>query len=258
MMIRSMPPASAHLADRPMPAPPPMIGRPAATWARSRRKHSSRVKKLIPFPPAWPQARSDGYNGLRSGPRGVLRLYLEVPGMALNLIGTLDTKGAEIAFLRERIRAAGRSVYVIDVGVLGTPAFTPDIPREEVFEAAARGVAKLVSYWFNYDNVHGVLAIGGSAGTTIGTAAMRALPFGIPKLMVSTLASGQVQPYVGVRDIMMLHSVVDISGLNRISRTVLANAAHAMVGMVKGQGTGDKGQGIDKPLVTATMFGVTT
>jgi uncharacterized protein (UPF0261 family) len=203
--------------------------------------------------------------------------------MALNLIGTLDTKGAEIAFLRERIRAAGRSVYVIDVGVLGTPAFTPDIPREEVFEAAgttlaavqqagdrgraieaaARGVAKLVSYWFNYDNVHGVLAIGGSAGTTIGTAAMRALPFGIPKLMVSTLASGQVRPYVGVRDIMMMNSVVDLCGLNRISRTVLTNAADAMVGMLEEKhrygrnerlGVPDEG----KPLVTATMFGVTT
>ena len=81
----------------------------------------------------------------------------------------------------------------------------------------------------------GVLGLGGSAGTTIGTAAMRALPFGVPKLMVSTLASGQVRPYVGVRDILMMHSVVDISGLNRISRTVLTNAADAMVGMVQGQ-----------------------
>src|SRR5262249_6889468 len=108
--------------------------------------------------------------------------------------------------------------------------------------------------------VEGVLGLGGSAGTTIGTAAMRALPFGVPKLMISTLASGQVRPYVGVRDIMMLHSVVDISGLNRISRVVLSNAARAMIGMVRG-GPGASAAGAqltDRPLVGATMFGVTT
>src|SRR5262249_57087937 len=88
----------------------------------------------------------------------------------------------------------------------------------------------------------GVLSLGGSAGTTIGTAAMRALPFGVPKVMVSTLASGQVRPYIGVRDILMMHSVVDISGLNRVSRTVLANAAGAMGGMVR-KGSGVRGQG---------------
>src|SRR5262249_22441138 len=100
---------------------------------------------------------------------------------------------------------------------------------------------------------------------TIATAAMRALPFGVPKLMVSTLASGQVRPYVGVRDVLMMHSVVDISGLNRVSRIVLANAAGAMIGMVQ-QAPGRAGgvsprspeSGEEKPLVTATMFGVTT
>ena len=107
--------------------------------------------------------------------------------------------------------------------------------------------------------MQGVLGLGGSAGTTIGTAAMRALPFGIPKLMVSTLASGDVRRYVGVRDILMMHSVVDISGLNRISRVVLRNAAAAMIGMVQ-QGTqGPQPLGLpDKPLLAATMFGVTT
>jgi uncharacterized protein (UPF0261 family) len=105
-----------------------------------------------------------------------------------------------------------------------------------------------------------VLALGGSAGTTIGTAAMRAVPVGVPKVMVSTLASGDVRPYVGTRDVTMMYSVVDISGLNRISRRVLANAAGAMIGMQKwpvasGQWP-EKTE--DKPLVTATMFGVTT
>ena len=99
--------------------------------------------------------------------------------------------------------------------------------------------------------------MGGSAGTTIGTAAMRALPFGLPKVMVSTLASGQVRQYVGVRDIFMLHSVVDISGLNRISRTVLGNAARAMIGMVRGAVSPTAAEGT-KALIGATMFGVTT
>src|SRR5205085_10063606 len=104
----------------------------------------------------------------------------------------------------------------------------------------------------------GILALGGSAGTTIGTAVMRALPFGLPKLMVSTLASGQVKPYVGVRDITMMNSVVDISGLNRISRTVLTNAANAMAGMVQGSTAGGRRSGEDRAVIAATMFGVTT
>src|SRR5205085_194117 len=102
----------------------------------------------------------------------------------------------------------------------------------------------------------GILALGGSAGTTIGTAVMRALPFGLPKLMVSTLASGQVKPYVGVRDILMLNSVVDISGLNRISRIVLTNAANAMIGMMRRPTVAAPAE--DKPMLSATMFGVTT
>jgi uncharacterized protein (UPF0261 family) len=113
----------------------------------------------------------------------------------------------------------------------------------------------------------GVLGLGGSAGTTIATTAMRALPFGVPKLMVSTLASGQVKPYVGVRDVVMMNSVVDICGLNRVSRTILANAAGAMIGMVRSiadySDCGLKNkicnpQSEEPPLVTATMFGVTT
>src|SRR5438093_914755 len=100
-------------------------------------------------------------------------------------------------------------------------------------EFGAGGGAHLVRAVHGRGQVDGVLSLGGSAGTTVGTAAMRALPFGVPKLMVSTLASGQVRQWVGVRDICMMYSVVDISGINRISRTVLTNAAHAMIGMVK-------------------------
>jgi uncharacterized protein (UPF0261 family) len=167
---------------------------------------------------------------------------------------------------------------VINAGVLQSPYFKPDVEAEVVYtaagtslqafrqaadrgraiEAAARGVAKIAADLFNQGQVDGVLGLGGSAGTTIGTAAMRPLPFGLPKLMVSTLASGQVRPYVGVRDILMMPSVVDISGLNRISRTVLSNAANAMIGMVR-QAHGRPSVGLgEKQLITATMFGVTT
>jgi uncharacterized protein (UPF0261 family) len=147
----------------------------------------------------------------------------------------------------------------------GTTLATIGSDRGKAVESAAAGAAKLLARLHGEGKVDGVLALGGSAGTTIGTAAMRALPFGVPKVMVSTLASGQVKPYVGVRDICMMYSVVDISGLNRVSRTVLANAAYAVVGMVKGTeagpraplGRGAGGEG-ERGLITATMFGVTT
>jgi uncharacterized protein (UPF0261 family) len=195
--------------------------------------------------------------------------------MPVVLIGTLDTKGTEIGYVRDLLRSAGTETLVIDAGVMGPPAITPDVTRQEVFAAAgtsadevrragdrgravtlaATGAARVVERLHAEGKVQGVLGLGGSAGTTIGTAAMRGLPYGVPKLMVSTLASGQVQPYVGVRDICMVNSVTDICGLNRFTRQVLANAAHAMAGMV---GAKPQAAVADKPLITATMFGVTT
>ena len=197
--------------------------------------------------------------------------------MPVILIGTLDTKGVEIQFVRDILQNAGHATLVVDAGVLGPPVFAPDVTREQVYsaagtrleahqsardrgqaiEAAARGVAKLITDLHAHGRVDGVLGLGGSAGTTIATAAMRALPFGVPKLMVSTMASGQVKHWVGLRDICMLHSVVDISGLNRISRTVLTNAALAMAGMV-GRRPAPELAGLERPLIAATMFGVTT
>jgi len=168
--------------------------------------------------------------------------------MPVILVGTLDTKGVEFAFVCDILHKADVGTIVIDAGSSGPPYFAPDIPRERVFAAggvsleairsandrgkaiaaAAEGVSHIVRDLCRPQrNIEGILALGGSAGTTIGTTAMRAMPFGIPKLMVSTLASGQVKPYVGVRDIIMMNSVVDISGLNRISRTILTNAANA-------------------------------
>jgi uncharacterized protein (UPF0261 family) len=197
--------------------------------------------------------------------------------MPVALIGTLDTKGTELQFVRDALQALGVKSLVIDAGVQGPPRMQPDITRDELFaaagtslaqvreandrgqavEAAARGAARLLADLYGQGKIEGILGLGGSAGTTIGTAAMRALPFGVPKLMVSTLASGQVRQYVGVRDILMMHSVVDISGLNRISRTVLANAAHALAGMVANRPASEAARS-EKRLIAATMFGVTT
>jgi uncharacterized protein (UPF0261 family) len=195
--------------------------------------------------------------------------------MTVFLLTTMDTKGEEAAFVRDRLQQLGLRVTVMDTGCLGDPQQPADITRQAVFAAAgaevhavaaagdrgravtlaARGAAELVFEAFERGEVDGVIALGGSAGTTIGTAAMRFLPVGVPKLMVSTLASGQVRPYVGDKDILMLNSVVDIAGLNRISRAILGQAAAAMAGMVQHRLPESAG---DRPLVAATMFGVTT
>jgi uncharacterized protein (UPF0261 family) len=201
-----------------------------------------------------------------------------MPSSTVLLIGTLDTKGTEIHFVRDLLRDAGLAVTVLDAGVQ-PHGFSADIGADEVFRAggtsldvarrvndrgqavaaAAKGAARIAVARHVRSEVSAVLGLGGSAGTTIGTAAMRTLPFGVPKLMVSTLASGQVRPYVGVRDVLMMNSVVDICGLNRISRTVLTNAAHAMIGMVRAAPSSEfRTPSSDKPLISATMFGVTT
>jgi uncharacterized protein (UPF0261 family) len=191
------------------------------------------------------------------------------------ILGTLDTKGEEFAYLREQIELAGVSTLVIDAGVLGQPTFPPDIGREEVSLAGGRqlrdllaeqdrgrsvttmaaGAAVVVRRLYDEGTIHGLISLGGSAGTTIGTAAMRSLPVGFPKVMVSTLASGDTRPYVGTKDITMVHSVVDIAGLNVLSRRILGNAAAALAGMVKREEI----RTVEvRPLVAATMFGVTT
>jgi len=196
------------------------------------------------------------------------------------LLATLDTKGQEAAFVRDELTACGIATRLVDTGCLGEPAVVADVSREEVFAAAgaslaevrgrgdrgeaiataAEGATRLIARLHAEGQVQGVLALGGSAGTTIGTAAMRALPLGVPKLMVSTLASGQVRQYVGDKDVLMLNSVVDILGVNRVSRPVLQNAARAMAGMValRGKQVFAVAGPVDKPLIAASMFGVTT
>jgi uncharacterized protein (UPF0261 family) len=196
--------------------------------------------------------------------------------MPVYLIGTLDTKGQEAAFVRDELRALGLAVAVVDAGCLGEPTIAADVTREAVFEAAgttldairatsdrglavttaAQGVATLITRLYAEGKVEGVIGLGGSAGTTIATAAMRGLPIGVPKVMASTLASGQVRHYVGDKDILMLNTIVDVSGINRISRTVLGEAARAMAGLVRFRPA--NADTADKPVIAATMFGVTT
>ncbi|HEV3166927.1 MAG TPA: Tm-1-like ATP-binding domain-containing protein [Isosphaeraceae bacterium] len=200
--------------------------------------------------------------------------------MPIVLVGTLDTKGRELAFVRDLVRQAGLDTLVIDAGSVGSPAFEPDIAREAVFQAAgatfesiqergdrghavakaAEGAAAIVAELHRQGKVEGVFGLGGSGGTTIATAAMRAVPFGVPKVVVSTLASGQTRPYIGGSDLVMFPSVADVAGLNRLTRTVLANAARALIGMVKGAKEADPASvsSVDRPVVGATMFGVTT
>ena len=189
------------------------------------------------------------------------------------LAGTLDTKGHEYAFLCDRVREHGVNVLLVDVGVYA-PQVEPDISREEVARAAGedaralaesgdrgrataamgRGAAALLLTLHEQGRLQGVLGLGGSGGSSIVTTAMRALPLGVPKLMVSTVASGDTRPYVGAVDVTMMYSVVDIAGINSVSARILSNAAGAIAGMVHATVPPLE----HRPLIGASMFGVTT
>ena len=193
------------------------------------------------------------------------------------LIGTLDTKGIEYEYMRRQLRAEGCEVILVDAGVMGKPLAVPDITREEVAKAAgeniadlatrgdrgmavetmAAGAAKVALELFQQGRLHGVLGLGGSGGSTVVTRAMRELPVGVPKFMVSTLASGDTRPYVGASDIAMMYSVVDIAGINRISERILTNAAMGIAGMARAYEAFRPAPGA-RALIGATMFGVTT
>ena len=194
--------------------------------------------------------------------------------MAVCLVGTFDTKGAEFQYVKNQIESNGLGTICVNTGIIGESTFQPDITSEEVARAAgmglsdlrqkadrghsvtamAKGARAIVSNLFQRRKINGILSLGGSAGTTIGTSAMQALPVGIPKVMVSTLASGDTSPYVQTKDITMVYSVVDIAGINSITRQILTNAAGAISGMVQAVSEPVK----EKPLIAATMFGVTT
>ena len=193
------------------------------------------------------------------------------------LLGTLDTKGTEYEYLRARIHESGCATVLVDAGVLGVPQTRADVDRAQVADAAgtqldelvvagdrgaaveamARGAAEVVVRLHSKGRLDAIVGLGGSGGSALVSHAMRALPIGVPKLLVSTVASGDTRPYIGESDIAMLHSVVDIAGLNTISERVLSNAAGAIAGMARSARV-PRSVTSETPLVGATMFGVTT
>jgi uncharacterized protein (UPF0261 family) len=194
------------------------------------------------------------------------------------LVGALDTKGEEFRFVRDLIQQRGLETLVVDFGVVGDPPFLPDISAAEVAKAGgssladlragankaramqvmADGLTQVVVDLHRAGRLGGILGMAGGGGTSVATAAMRALPIGVPKLMASTLAGGDVSAYVGTVDITMMPTVVDVAGLNSISRGIYTNAAAAIAGMVSQQATHPASPIGARPLITASMFGAST
>lgn len=190
------------------------------------------------------------------------------------VLGTFDTKGKELKYIKECIEEHGLKTLCINTGVF-EPVVEPDISSADVAaavgadinaivekrdratatEVLSKGTEKLIPQLYAEGKFDGIISIGGSGGTALATPAMRQLPLGVPKVMVSTMASGDVSPYVGTSDIVMIPSVVDAEGLNDISKVIFSNAANAVVGMVQNR---KEIESDGKPLLAATMFGVTT
>ena len=191
--------------------------------------------------------------------------------------GTFDTKGKEFLYVKELIEELGLKTYMINTGVFDSE-IEVDVSNKEIAkeagydiddivsrrdramatEALSKGMELLIPRLYAEGKFDGIISFGGSGGTSLVTPAMRALPIGVPKMMVSTMASGNVSQYVGTSDIIMMPSIVDVAGLNKISKTIFKNAVLAIAGMV---GMADKIKEVEedeKPLIAATMFGVTT
>jgi uncharacterized protein (UPF0261 family) len=208
------------------------------------------------------------------------------------LVGALDTKGEEFAYVKALLKKKRIKTIVVDFGVMGEPAFQPDITRREVcaagggelerfrfgehkdeaMQAMATGLAVIVRHLHETGMLDGIIGMGGSGGTSIATRAMRTLPVGVPKLMVSTIGGGDVSAYAGTKDITFMPSIVDVAGFNRISRNIYTNAAGAIAGMVSMSAPKATAAAAtagmvsfsvsetpaDKPLIVASMFGNTT
>ncbi|HPP14125.1 MAG TPA: Tm-1-like ATP-binding domain-containing protein [Acetomicrobium flavidum] len=190
------------------------------------------------------------------------------------VIGALDTKGEDFAFIKERIEERGFKAIVVDVGVMGEPPFKPDVDADAVAKAGGeslsslrakgdkgnamvvmtRGAAEIAKKLYAEGRLDAIFGMGGSAGTAIISAAMRALPLGVPKVLVSTVASGDTKPYVGTKDIVMIPSIVDVAGVNVISAEIYSRAVGAIVGMLETEIPKVE----SKPLIAASMFGNTT
>ncbi|MCE1252184.1 MAG: Tm-1-like ATP-binding domain-containing protein [Anaerolineae bacterium] len=191
------------------------------------------------------------------------------------IVGALDTKGKEFAFVKDLIQKEGLNTLVVDFGVMGQPFFTPDISRDEValkgggslaslangdhkdeaMKVMAAGLKVVVSDLYIQGKLDGIFGMGGSGGTSIATGAMRTLPVGVPKVIVSTVGGGDVSAYTGSKDITFIPSIVDVAGINSISRAIYSNGAGAIAGMVKME---KPAAVAEKPLIAASMFGNTT
>lgn len=210
--------------------------------------------------------------------KAVIRGVKMVKAKTIALIGTLDTKGDEIRYLKNQIEGRGLNTVVIDVGVLGEPLVKAGVKREEVAKAGGvslieiikraeigvdkgeavkvmiKGVKEIVRDLYASGKIDGIIAVGGAIGTAIGTAAMKVLPYGVPKLMVSIVLSGRLKQFVGSRDIAFMNYPTDILGLNFLTRRVLSNASAALIGMLTVEGLPQK----SKSLIAITSLGVTT
>ena len=202
--------------------------------------------------------------------------FAERIGRTALVVGTFDTKGDELRYIRDRLRAYGVPTRTVDLSTSGKPSRADVTPSQvaamhpngsaAVFSgdrgASVAAMAEAFSRWIDRERgIGGVISAGGSGGTSLGTAGMRRLPLGIPKVMVSTVASGQVGSYVGASDIMMMYSVADVQGLNLITEQVLGNAAHALAGMIAATPSPearDARRRLARPMLGITMFGVTT
>jgi uncharacterized protein (UPF0261 family) len=191
------------------------------------------------------------------------------------LLGTFDTKGDEYAYVKSLIEATGVRTVTVDVGILGVPKLAADVPRAAVatkagadlqqlidgndrgtaVTAMAEGARRVLAELWAAGSADAVLALGGTGGTTLAAHAFRDLPIGVPKVIVSTVASGATQPYIGESDLILMPSVVDVSGVNRLSAEILANAAAAVAGMARRAPVAIDGS---RRLIAASMFGVTT
>src|SRR6266566_2817159 len=243
---------------------PAHISRCAAAGERLDRVRLCRALRKLP-----PGGVSGALGRCEGAERGLLAM-----GKTVVLAGALDTKGAEFSYVRKVIRRAGLDVLTVDFGVLGEPAFIPDISRAEVAQAGggdlerwrsgehkdeamagmAAALAVVVRRLFDEGRLDGIFSMGGSGGTSVATTAMRTLPVGVPKLVASTVGGGDVSGYAGTKDITFMPSVVDIAGFNRISQRIYANAAAAIAGMVAAEPPAAE----QATMIAASMFGNTT
>jgi uncharacterized protein (UPF0261 family) len=252
--------APAASAPEPQDAAPPA---PPSRWEMGRPPPAPPEPPAPEEPPALP-ARHTPPAAPREAP------FRRDPLRVAYVAGTFDTKGRELNYLIDCLARTGLAVRGVDLSTSGRPSFA-DVPPGQVADAhpggrravftgdrgsAVSAMAEAFAHWLSRRrDLGGVIGAGGSGATALVTPAMRALPVGVPKVMVSTVASGDVGPYVGPTDITMMYSVTDVSGLNRISEAVLGNAAHALAGMI---GTAEPPRDGHKPALGLSMFGVTT